>query len=303
MKVFYSLSQLKQYPKPAVAIGVFDGLHRAHRHIILFALKRARATGGTALVVTFYPHPRGKESIYSLEHRLKLIEELGVDACLVIRFTRAFSLLKASDFLERIIIKKIRAESVCVGEDFRFGRNAEGNIALLRVYARQGCYRLKVFDVIKISGRVVSSTFVRSLILAGRLAEAKRLLIHPVSVLGRVVRGEGVATRLGFPTANVSPHHEILPPAGIYAVKIIWQDTVLKGICYIGRKPTFQRQTVNRLHVEVHILGFSRDIYGEYLEVQFIKKIRNDKKFPSPQALSLQISRDIAQVKAFFARH
>jgi len=234
---------------------------------------------------------------------LKLIEELGVDACLVIRFTRAFSLLKASDFLERIIIKKIRAESVCVGEDFRFGRNAEGNIALLRVYARQGCYRLKVFDVIKISGRVVSSTFVRSLILAGRLAEAKRLLIHPVSVLGRVVRGEGVATRLGFPTANVSPHHEILPPAGIYAVKIIWQDTVLKGICYIGRKPTFQRQTVNRLHVEVHILGFSRDIYGEYLEVQFIKKIRNDKKFPSPQALSLQISRDIAQVKAFFARH
>ncbi len=303
MEVFYSLSQLKQYPKPAVAIGVFDGLHRAHRHIIRSALKRSRATGGTALVVTFYPHPRGKESIYSLEHRLKLIEELGVDACLVIRFTRAFSLLKAGDFLEKIIIKKIRAESLFVGKDFRFGRNAEGNIALLRAYARQGCYGLKVFDVIKISGRVVSSTFIRSLILAGRLTQAKRLLIHPVSVLGRVVRGDGVATRLGFPTANVCPHHEILPPAGIYAVKIIWQDTVLKGVCYIGRKPTFQHHPGNRLHVEVHILGFSRDIYGEYLEVQFIKKIRNDKKFPSPQALGLQISRDIAQVKAFFTRH
>lgn len=303
MDVIYSLSQLKQYPLPAVAIGVFDGLHRAHRRIIRYALKRSRATGGTALVVTFYPHPRGKESIYSLEHRLKLIEELGVDACLVIRFTRNFSLLRAGHFLEKIIIQKIHAESVCVGEDFRFGRNAEGDVSLLRAYSRQGYYRLKVFDVIKARGRAVSSTFIRSLILTGKLSQAKRLLVHPVSVFGRVVRGEGVATRLGFPTANVSPHHEIVPPAGIYAVKIIRKGAVLRGVCYIGRKPTFKRRTGSSLHIEVHIFGFSRDIYGEYLEIQFIKKIRNDKKFSSPQALGLQISRDIAQVKAFFTRH
>ncbi|MFA6216339.1 MAG: riboflavin biosynthesis protein RibF [Candidatus Omnitrophota bacterium] len=303
MDVFYRLSQLKQYPKPVVAIGVFDGLHRAHRQIIRYALRRSRQKGGTALVITFYPHPRGKESIYSLAHRLKLIEELGVKVCVVIRFTKAFARMKANDFIEKIIIKKIRAEAVCVGEDFRFGRNAGGNVALLRAYARQGRYTLKVFDVIKVFGRGVSSTFIRSLILSGKLPEAKQLLIHPVSVFGRIVRGSGVATKLGFPTANVSPHHEIIPPAGIYAVKILWQNTLFNGICYIGRKPTFQLNTENSLHVEVHIFGFSRDIYGEYLEVQFFKKIRNEKKFSSPQALSRQIIRDIDQVKALFALH
>lgn len=308
IEVLGSTNGMKPMHKAVVAIGVFDGLHRAHRRILRSAILKARAIGGTSVAVTFYPHPQGKESIYSLEHRIRLFEELGMDVCVVIRFNRRFSRVRAAHFIKETLLKRIGARYIYVGKNFTFGRDAEGDALLLRrIAATYGC-QVKIFDVMQSNHRPISSTYIRSLISEGRLDAAKKLLLRPVSVFGKVTRGTSLATKLGFPTANVSPQHEVLPPAGIYAVAVRVGKQLLKGITYIGSSPTFEDAACHygrrKLRgVEVHIFDFNRNIYGEFIEIQFFRKIRNEKKFSSPAPLIAQIVKDISAAKRLFSRH
>jgi riboflavin kinase/FMN adenylyltransferase len=282
MKVIDSLNDIPRYKKPVVAIGVFDGLHQAHRIILRKTQEIARRISGTSIVLTFWPHPQGQSSLYSLEHRLRLIEELGLDVCIVIRFNQKFARITAQDFIRNILVRKIHSRYVCVGSNFRFGRNISGSPEMLRESSRAYGFKLKVLTVIKRNSRIVSSTYIRKLITQGKLNRAERLLLRPVSVLGQVTRGRSLATRLGYPTANINPHHEVLPPSGVYAARVIFEGKKLKGICYVGNRPTIKAQNVNRKAknkktVEVHIFGLRRNLYRKNLEVQFIRKIRDRK--------------------------
>lgn len=301
MKVIYGISRIRRLKKAVVALGVFDGVHCAHRIILKETVKIAQRIKGTSVVITFWPHPQKKDSLYSLTHRLRLIGELGIDVCIVMKFNQAFSGISAEDFIKDILIKKVNTHYIYIGKNFRFGKDALGDFRLLGRLSSVYNFKLKAFDVIKINAQPVSSTYIRRLITKGDLKYAQRLLCKPVSVLGTVIKGISLGKSLGFPTANINPHHEVLPPQGVYAVKVIFKDKSLNGICYIGTRPTFKPHPAK--HIEVYIFNFNQNIYGKYLEIQFIKKIRDERKFDSCGSLVRQIKNDTAAVKKIFSPH
>lgn len=312
MKVIYGLNRIKKFKKPVVALGVFDGVHRGHTHILRSALRTAKRIKGTSIALTFNPHPQKEDSLYSLEHRLRLIDKLGIDICIVINFNRTFSRILAEDFIKDILVTKINARYICVGKNFRFGKGAKGDLRLLYKLSDIYNFKLKIFDVIKINHRPISSTYIRRLITKGYLEAAKRLLSRPVSILGTVIKGASLAKRLGFPTANINPHHEVLPPSGVYAAKVVLNNKKLDGICYIGTKPTFSRQSgipqnagedEESKRIEAYIFNFNKNIYGRYLEIQFIKKIRGEQRFESHQALVEQVQKDIIAARRILSYH
>lgn len=296
MHVIRDIRHIRARRGAILAIGVFDGMHWAHRLIINACVRRARRIGGSAVVITFWPHPRGQKVLYSLEHRLRLLSHLGVDACIVVPFTGAFSRLSPRAFVEDIICRRVNARAVYVGENFRFGRNASGDAALLSQLLKARHVAVRIFKTIKVNGSPVSSSHIRRLISAGDLAAARRLLCAPVGVYGHVVASTGRGRELGFPTANIDLHHEVAPPAGVYAVRVFYDGTRGTGVCYIGTRPTFDPRRIEPV-VEVHIFGFHGDLYGKYLEAQFIAKVRGQRAFPSISRLISQIERDIRKAK------
>lgn len=291
MEVIYGIKHIKKYRKPVVAIGVFDGLHLGHRKILKETVAFSRRIKGTSIVFTFWPHPQRQESLYSLEHRLRLIAELGLDVCIVVKFNKAFANISAEDFINDVLIKRLGAYCIHTGRNFRFGRAASGDFKLLKKFSNIYNFKFKAFNAVKKEAHPVSSTYIRRLITAGKLEKARQLLAKPVTVLGTVIRGISLAGRLGFPTANIDPHHEVLPPGGIYAVKVIFKKNKLNGVCFIGK------------NIEVHIFNFNKNIYGKYLEIQFIKKIRKVRKFANRQALISQIKKDIKLAKKLLYLH
>lgn len=298
MEVIYGLNKINKFKRPVVALGVFDGVHRGHRYILKKAVKKAQGINGVSVAVSFHPHPQGKESLYSLEHRLKLISELGINVCIVIRFNRAFSAVSADDFIRDILVDRIGALYIYIGKNFRFGKYAQGDYKLLDRFSKIYGYSVKAFNVIKVNHRVISSTYIRKLITQGNLNAAGKLLQKPVTILGTVIKGIALGRRLGFPTANINPHHEILPPAGVYLVKAVLNNESLDGICNIGNKPTVLKIYRNKQkYIEVYIFDFNKNIYGKNLEIKFIHKIRDEKKFPSLKLLSAQIQKDIISAK------
>lgn len=301
MKVIYGLRGLERYKRPVVALGVFDGVHRGHRRILKGAVAEARRIRGTSVVLTFWPHPQKQSSLYSLEHRIRLIGELGIDVCIVINFNKKFSQVLPEKFIKDILFKKLHAYCIYVGRNFRFGKDASGSQVTLKKLSNLYGYKLKVFEVVKVKNLPISSTAIRLLIKNGRLDAARELLARRVSILGTVIKGSSWGTILGFPTANIDPHHEVIPPKGVYAVWIDIENNKLKGICYIGTRPTFRNKALRR--IEVHIYNFSNNLYGKYLEIQFIKKIRDEQKFNSVYSLSKQIKKDINKSNGLFSRH
>ena len=305
MKIIFGVNKIRRFRRPVVAMGVFDGVHRGHRLILTQAVLKAKVIKGTSIVVTFSPHPQKEESIYSLEHRLRILSELGIDVCAVIPFTRAFANMSAQDFIRKILVGKIHCTHIYIGKNFRFGRGGAGDVRLLKKVSQTYSFGVRAFDVKKIRGKKISSTLIRRLIAAGRLRQAQMLLSRRVSVFGTVIRGQSLATQLGYPTANIDSHQEVIPPPGIYIVDAIVGKKKLHGVCNIGFRPTFARrgETEGLPCVEVHIFDFKKYIYGKNIEVQFLKKIRAEKRFSSPRLLADQIKKDIKTAKAIFSRH
>ncbi|MCU0666805.1 MAG: bifunctional riboflavin kinase/FAD synthetase [Candidatus Omnitrophica bacterium] len=302
MRVIYNLKDIRGTKSCVLSLGVFDGMHLAHQKILEEACAKAASIGSKSVVVTFHPHPKAKQSLYSLDHRLHLLACLGVDVCVVIRFTASFSLISAYSFIKNIIFKRIKPSFIYVGNNFRFGHNAKGDAQFLKKFSGEYGFKLRVFDTIKVNGEPVSSTYIRQLIKTGKLNRARHFLLRPVSILGTVIKGNALARRLGVPTANLNPHHEVLPASGIYAVKVFLEGKIYNGISYIGTRPTLHKKFCKpKVHIEVHIFDFSRSIYGKNMEVFFLNKIRNDKKFSSLQSLKRQIEKDILACHKFFA--
>jgi riboflavin kinase/FMN adenylyltransferase len=301
MRVFHGIAGVRPFRKAVVALGVFDGVHRGHLVVLKSAVRTAHSIKGESVVLTFDPHPQKESSLYSLDHRLRLFEDLGVDACIVMGFTKSFSSMPAEEFIKRILRDKIGASYVYVGENFRFGKLAEGDPKTLKDNAKSCGYKLKSFRVLKHNGSPISSTHIRRLIRAGDLKKAARLLGRPVSILGSVARGDYLGRKIGFPTANINPHHEVVPAPGIYAVKVALEGKTFAGVCYIGARPTVDTQKLMR--IEVHIFGFKRNIYGKSLEIKFIRKLREDRKFPNLALLTRQIKSDVLTARKALSLH
>ncbi|MBI3316018.1 MAG: bifunctional riboflavin kinase/FAD synthetase [Candidatus Omnitrophica bacterium] len=300
MKIYYGLRDpgLKKKDR-SIAIGIFDGVHRGHQKILDRVLSQARRRGTSSMAITFDPHPcrvlkprSGCPILISPEHRLKFFERLGLSEALVIRFTRGFSEITRERFLHDTLIRRLGMRALVVGHDFCFGKKALGDADYLKASARACGFGLTLVDPLKLEGRVVSSTRIRRSIEHGDFRKAQAMLGRPVSVYGTVVRGRGRGKSLGFPTANLNPHHETLPPAGVYAAWGYLNGKVLKGVVHIGARPTFRDLEKT---LEVHFLNFHGDIYGKDIELLFVDSLRKTRRFQAPRKLASAIRGDIAE--------
>ncbi len=289
--------------RPVATVGMFDGVHRGHQRVLGDLRRWAAELGCRSLVVTFERSPksilqrRPIPCITSLEHRLVLFEQLGIDAAAVLRFSPRLREMSARDFVLRVLLEKFRVRGVLLGFNCRFGRNAEGDYELLREMAAEGlCLARRSVRPVKVGGAIISSSAIRAAIESGRLREAAAMLGRPVSILGTVVRGCGIGSRLGFPTANLNLHHEVRPPAGVYVGSARIGRTWRPALTSIGSRPTIHPRQ-RKETVEVLLPGLRRDLYGQDIEVRFARKLRDQVRFDSADALVEQIRRDVAALK------
>lgn len=309
MTVIRGFKNLKVNIKGSViAIGVFDGVHLGHKEVITKVVGRAKLLNLKSVVITFDPHPlkalhpgSNIPSLISLKHRIRLIEKLGADILIIVKFTPSLSKLTPEEFVKRILVDKALIKEIFVSKNFYFGRGARGGVDTLKAFAEKFGFRVNVIKPLKIGGIVVSSTRIRKLISRGDIIKASRFLGRPVSVLGTVVRGLALARVLGYPTANVNPHHEVMPPEGVYAVMVRFGKSLLKGVLNIGTKPTFYGSRDREPTIETHIFDFNKRIYGKDIEILFVKKIRDELRFKNPEDLTRQIRRDKESAKAILA--
>lgn len=307
MKVIYAAGRVKlKYKKLFLAIGVFDGVHRGHQLLIRQVVHKARAAGGTSVVMTFDPHPvhvlhpeMACPLLVSVPHRLKLMEELGVDVCIVIRFTKKFSYLTPEQFVQDYLVKGIHPQEVFLGDDFRFGQNRSGDLDFFQEAARQYGFKVNIFSAVKFSKERISSTRIRKLISQGEFSAASRLLGRRVSVLGKVVKGDARGAKLGFPTANLECECDPLIPGGVYLVYVMLDKKIFQAIANIGFRPSFYKKA-EKILLEVHILDFKKNIYGREMIVEVIQKLRDEKKFEAPEALITQIKVDETKARKYF---
>jgi len=299
MKVIYGIGKVKAAFKNAVlAIGVFDGLHVGHQKLIKAAVKKAKSLGGPAIVMTFSPHPvqvlhpnSCLPFVVSLPHRLKLIERLDVMTCVVVHFTKRFSKMTAQQFIKKYLVDHIRPKEIFVGNDFRFGENRSGTLEYFKEAGRKYGFKVNAVSPVKGGKKKVGSSRIRHLISDGKLRLAKRFLGRDVSIMGKVVKGDGRGKMLGFPTANIHPAGEVIPPVGVYAVRADVGNRKFSGMANVGRRPSFKKEKDN-VNIEVHIFDFKKTLYGKEIVVEFIKRIRKEKTFVSEEKLIAQLKRD-----------
>lgn len=306
MKIFHGRNALPQRLKRPVVltIGNFDGVHKGHHALLRHVVKRASALRGTAAVLTFDPHPvkllnpdRRLKLLTATEEKRWLIGETGVDAIICFPFTRAFSRLSPETFVRKVLVDGLRVHEVVVGRDYAFGHGRMGTIDLLRALGHRYHFHVHSFGPVKVGGMIASSSNVRFLLEEGKVEKAAQLLGRPYTLSGHVVHGAGRGAGLGFPTANLHLHGELIPKPGVYVVRAKVGRRTCDGVANLGTDPTFGGTTMN---YEVHLFNLRKDLYGKPLIVEFLKRLRDEKKFSSPAVLVAQIRRDVARAKRFF---
>ena len=310
MDVYRNLNEIKQpFINPVVTIGNFDGVHKGHQAIFHQVIEKAESIGGTSVAITFEPHPvkvLKKDDppplITLYEQKIELIAKTGLDVLVTIPFDMEFAALPADRFLEDILVQKIGIRAIVIGQDYAFGKNRQGDIAYLKGNAQRLGYEVIVTDWIPVShngeGRI-SSTRVREIVMAGDVEDAVALLGRYYQIRGTVLAGRNRGGRLlGFPTANIKIVDELCPKTGVYAVTVECLNSHSKGVANIGYSPTFDDYLFT---IEVHLLDFKGDLYGHDIRVNFIKRIRDEKKFSNIDELSSQIKKDIETGRVILA--
>lgn len=305
MRLFHGTENADILRPTVLTLGVFDGLHLGHQFIMKTVVERARALGATPTVITFEPHPRAvlhPESapplLQTFDQKIEALGLLGIEQTIVIHFDKAFSGIRAEDFLRDVVVARLQAQEIYLGRGFFFGHNREGNIDLLRkVSKRLGFVADEVAEV-QIRGERVSSSRIRELILRGRINLARRMLGRPYGVEGPVVRGAERGLKLGFPTANIHPHNRVIPRGGVYVTAALIAGHWRRSVTNIGTRPTFGDHLESS--VETHVIRWSGDLYGNVVRVRFLHRLRDEKKFGSIDELKDQIARDAARAESYF---
>lgn len=307
MSVFYSIENLPAFRDPVLTIGSFDGVHAGHKAILRNVVAESERVGGESIVITFEPHPRKIIQpdkplglLTSLEDKIKKIKDQGIDHIVVVPFSRDFSLMDSRTYVEHFLNDTFKPHTIIIGYDHHFGHNREGDIATLR---RLLPGRVRVIEIEEqlIREVNVSSTKIRNAVMAGRMEDVKEMLGVPYRIGAVVVHGNKIGRTIGYPTANLQPTYAdiLVPGIGIYAVLVRIQNETFKGMMSIGRRPTVTEN--GSVTLEVNILDFDRDIYGEKLEVSFIAYIRGEEKLAGLDALKAKIASDEVKIRGVLA--
>ena len=291
--------------RTVVTIGNFDGVHLGHQQILRQTIDRAVATDSMSAVLTFFPHPasilRPEQApllLMTLPQRLLAFHGIGIDAALVLPFDSELAKVSAEEFVRRFLVDTLRARTVIVGDNFRFGHKQAGDVALLGELGRRWDFEVQEIAPVVLDGEVVSSTAVRAAVREGRMDEAARLLGRPFELDGQIKTGTGMGRKLVVPTLNLTTDQECLPKNGVYATESVVDGKTYLSATNVGVRPTFDGQ---RLAIESHLFDFSDTLTSGPMAVRFCKRLRDEQKFSGPEALREQILRDIATAKAHFA--
>ena len=316
----------KKYSNLMIAVGNFDGVHLGHQAIIRQISERAKKNCGVSAVFTFKEHPQrvlhkkeNPQILSSLIHKLYLLEQYGLDLCFLIDFTIDFSKKTPDEFVKQILVDTLGAAEICLGHNARFGHDRSGDSELMNQLAQKNGFVFLEAPLLKVGTNVVSSSVIRSLIQEGKLSEARELLGRPYSFFGTIVSGSGRGSNLGFPTANLDPHSEVMPPEGVYAAWVQILDChlektdecfsflkhhivgkSLKAILNYGKRPTFGIS--DKAIPEVHIFDFDDDLSGKTVEVIVGERLRSERLFENQEALKVQIQKDIETSLKWFQR-
>ncbi len=303
MRIVRGLESVPPDARPsAVALGIFDGVHLGHRAILGTALTRARAAGLEAVACTFDPHPmevlqpeRAPRPITTLDERLALIGATGVDAVVVIAFSRDLAAIEPEAFVKDVLLARLHAREIVVGYNHRFGRGARGDARLLEALADRSGFLAHVVPPMTVEGAAVSSSEIRAALQRGDVTTAARDLGRPYAIAGTVTSGAGRGRTLGFPTANIASDRAVLVARGVYRGRVEVDGRPHSAVVNVGVRPTFGETT---LAVEAHILDFAGDLYGRRVRLDFLERLRDEMRFPSVEDLKAQVSRDIAAARS-----
>jgi len=307
MQVFRSLDEVPAQLGPTVvSVGNFDGVHRAHQEVVSHMAERAHAIGGQAVVVTFEPHPLrilrpdvAPKLLTPLPSKLKLLEKTKVDAVLVLPFTRDLSLMSAHDFAKSVLAEGLRAREVHEGYNFHFGHKAQGNVNTLGALGEELGFGVKIYPEQLLRGHHVSSSEIRKLITTGKVERARALLGRPFAIISNPGRGRGYGTQYTVPTVNLARYDELVPGNGVYITQIRINGECFDAVTNIGVRPTFGADS---FAIESHLLNFQpiELLAQTEIELTFLRRLRDEKKFESVDALREQIGKDVERAKRFF---
>jgi riboflavin kinase/FMN adenylyltransferase len=303
LKVHYNLNNYNAY-KPIITTGVFDGVHKGHIAILELVKQSADRIGGESVIVTFWPHPRlvlkqdvSIKLINTLEEKLYLFKEFGIQNVVVIPFTEEFSKVSSHQFIEEVIIRKLKVNHLIIGFNHHFGKGREGNFDLVREYSERYGFTLEKLNVQMVENEKVSSTLIRKALTDGDVVTANKYLGYEYKITGKVVEGKRIGRTIDFPTANILVDHDfkLIPKVGVYAVEVEVEGHKYPGMLNIGYNPTVEPAS-NRLTIEVHIINFSNDLYGKDLTLIFKQRLRDEVKFDGLEHLKNQLETDKAEV-------
>jgi riboflavin kinase / FMN adenylyltransferase len=307
MQVFRKLEDIPaEFGPSLVSVGNFDGVHRAHTHVLSEIVKRARQSGAKAIAVTFEPHPArilrpdsGLKLLTPMQEKLRLLEMTGIDAVLMLPFARDLSLMTPRQFVERILKKKLHAREVHEGYNFRFGHKAGGDVGVLAELGREFGFEVKLYPERRLRGEPVSSSHIRKLISEGGVSPARHLLARPFSILGAPGRGRGLGSKYTVPTINLARYEELVPKDGVYITCTRVADEKFDSVTNVGNRPTFGADS---FAIETHLLNFHPiEVAPESeVEIYFLDRLRDEIKFPSVEALREQIAKDVRKARRYF---
>jgi riboflavin kinase/FMN adenylyltransferase len=309
MRVIDRLEDLApEYPVPVLTIGNFDGVHLGHQNLLRDLNSRAAKIGGTAVVMTFHPHPlqvlapnNAPLQIQTLGQKIAAIESLGIPLVIVIRFDTQLAQMSARDFALKTVWERLHPKEIYVGPNFAFGNRRQGSFSLLKeVGEEKGFIAAKIHQV-QFRGSRVSSTAIRQALVSGEVGLARRLLARPFALEGEIVRGTGLGSRLGIPTANHRTPNELIPRRGVYVTLLVMEGRKHRGVTNVGFRPTVANEEEAFLSIETHMLDFEQDVYGKKINLEFLVRLRDERRFSGEQALIAQMRKDIQNARRYFA--
>ncbi|MBS3915402.1 MAG: bifunctional riboflavin kinase/FAD synthetase [Bacteroidetes bacterium] len=308
MKVYHSLEEVPEIQDLVLTQGTFDGVHRGHKEVLQNVVRLAKNSGGESMLLTFFPHPRlvlypndnNLRLLNSIDEKVELVRECGIDHMLILPFTDEIASLEPLVFVRDILVQKLHVKRMVIGHDHRFGKNREGSFQDLMQFGEMFGFKVHEIPASEIEHIAISSTRARKALAEGDLQLANELLGRNYSLSGKVVHGQKLGRSIGIPTANLemTDSYKLIPKTGVYAVKVNWNGNSYPGAANIGWNPTIEGKGFS---IEVHIIDFHEDIYGQQISIELVRFLRNEEKFSNLDALREQIDKDISATKAVFS--